>query len=92
MTRSFVGGKEGEAQDAADVRPADPFGFCQLSERGKAPLLEHSLPAVRTRQRLEERAVDLRQWRPVVTARRCHCSSARSAGATPLRSDPAAPQ
>ena len=64
-----VGGEEREPQHAADVGAADPFGVGQLGERAEPALLQQPAPAVRPRQRLDERAVDLRRWRPVVSSR-----------------------
>jgi hypothetical protein len=52
--------KEGQAQDAADVGTADPFDIRDLCQRAEAPLVQNSLPAVRTRESLDQGAVGLR--------------------------------
>ena len=46
-----VRGEQGEAQDAADIRPADLLGSRQLCEDPILTALQQPLPAVSTRER-----------------------------------------
>jgi hypothetical protein len=55
-----VGGKEREAQHATHVGAADPFGVGQIGEGPILTALQPPLPAVRTREGLDQCAVRLR--------------------------------